>query len=96
MKLVRRIGRNVDRVARAHGGFLAAEGNFHLTVEKDEGLFEVMAVRTGPPPGGTCMSITQNRSLVSSPATVNSIGVSDQTYMFELFPHPPGQILTRD
>ena len=51
MKLMRRIGRNIDRVSRMHSGFFAAEGNFHFTVEKDEGLFEVMAMRTGAATG---------------------------------------------
>jgi hypothetical protein len=70
MELVWSVGRNIDRIASTQCGLLDPECYLHLTVEQDEGLFELVTMRSGPPPGGTCMSITQNRPLVSFPATV--------------------------
>ena len=42
VKLMRSVGRNVQRVAGSHARLLAAEGRFHLTFEQDKGLLEVM------------------------------------------------------
>ena len=40
-----RVGGDVDGLAGPYGGLRSAKGGFHLAVEEDEGLFEVVAMR---------------------------------------------------
>jgi len=51
VELVRRIGRNIDRLARPHDGLLAAERSFQFAFEQNERFFEVMPVRRRPAAG---------------------------------------------
>ena len=50
-KLMRSVGRDVQRFSGAEGRLRAAESGFHLAFEEDKGLFEVMAVRWRTPAG---------------------------------------------
>ena len=70
MKLMRCVRWDVDSFARAHRRLLPAERGFHFAIEQDESFFKVVPMGRGPPPGGTCMSMTQKRPAVSSPETV--------------------------
>jgi len=70
VELVRRIGRNIDRLARPHDGLLAAERGFQFAFEQDERLSKSCRCGGGPPPGGMCISMTQKRPAVSRPLTV--------------------------
>ena len=45
MKLVRRVGGDVDRLSRMNGRFAAPEGGLDFSFEHDEGLFEVVPMR---------------------------------------------------
>ena len=45
MKLMRSVGRDVQRFSGAEGRLRATESCFHLAFEEDKGLLEVMAVR---------------------------------------------------
>src|SRR5665213_3901030 len=42
---MRCVCRDVDGLADAHKGLLAAERGFHLAFQQDEGFFEIVAVR---------------------------------------------------
>jgi len=50
VELVRSVGRNIDRVSRTQSGLLAPECYLHLTVEEDEGLFELVTMWRWPAP----------------------------------------------
>jgi hypothetical protein len=64
---VRRVGRNMNRLARAGNGLHAAKRSLDLALENNEGLLDVVPVRRWPVAGGICMSIRQNRPAVSFP-----------------------------
>ena len=75
-----RPGRGVSEAIRCVGGhvhgfpglgdqLLASEAELHLTFEHREHLLEVVTVGGGPPPGGTCMSMSVYFPAVSSPLT---------------------------
>jgi hypothetical protein len=50
MELVRSVGRNIDRISSLQCGLLAPECYLHLTVEQDEGLFEIVTMWRWPAP----------------------------------------------
>ena len=41
---MRRVGRNVGRLARSHDGFVAAEGDLYLAFENGKHLLEIVAM----------------------------------------------------
>ena len=45
VKLVGRVGGDVDGFTGDDGGLCSSEGGFDLALEEDEGLFEVVAMR---------------------------------------------------
>src|SRR5205807_509300 len=70
VKLMRSVGRDVQRLAGAEGRLRAAESGLHLAFEENKGLLDSCRCGGGPPPGGICMSMTQKRPAVCSPVTV--------------------------
>lgn len=68
-KAVRRVGGHIDVLPHFGDQPLIAERDRDLALEDAEHLFEIMTMRRGPPPGGTCMSINVYFPVVSSPVT---------------------------
>jgi hypothetical protein len=64
MELVRSVRWNVDCFSSAHNTLLPSESSLQLTVEKNKGLFEIMAMR-GRAASGRNMHIDQGESTCS-------------------------------
>jgi hypothetical protein len=85
------IGRNIDCVACTHGGSLTPEGHFHLALKKDEGLFEVVTMRTGTA-AGWYVHVDHTEAVVGVFASDgDGIRVSDETDMLSCRTIRPGE-----
>ena len=84
VKLMRRICWDVDGLASVYHLFRATKSHVEFACKHGDSLFEVVTVRGGPPPGGMCMSVRQNRPAVSL-AVSRIVSVSPTTPMCESF-----------
>ena len=70
VKTMRGVGGNVYGVACFHDGFPTTKRRLHFSFQENKISSKSWRCGGGPPPGGMCISITQNLPAVSAPVTV--------------------------
>ena len=78
MKLMRSVGRDVQRFSGAEGRLRPTESGFHLAFEEDKGLLEVMAVRWRAPAGRDMHVDDAEASGSLLACNGDGVGISDQ------------------